>query len=156
MLRRDGRSRGIRLSDVAPTIPIPIVGTVAAGQPLLATENLDGTMMLDSSFVGSEEAFLLRVQGDSMIEAGIMEGDLLLVRRADSVRNGEIVVARIGEEATVKRFYDIAGKIVLEPANKNYRPIPVEDKENFHLEGRVVALIRNMDTFRLMHRGAGH
>ncbi|MBL7987441.1 MAG: repressor LexA [Chlorobi bacterium] len=156
MLRRDGRSRGIRLSDVAPTIPIPIVGTVAAGQPLLATENLDGTMMLDSSFVGSEEAFLLRVQGDSMIEAGIMEGDLLLVRRADSVRNGEIVVARIGEEATVKRFYDIAGKIVLEPANKNYRPIPVEDKENFHLEGRVVALIRNMDTFRMMHRGAGH
>lgn len=85
-----------------------------------------------------------------------MEGDLLLVRRADSVRNGEIVVARIGEEATVKRFYDIAGKIVLEPANKNYRPIPVEDKENFHLEGRVVALIRNMDTFRMMHRGAGH
>ncbi len=151
-LRRDGRSRGIRLNDVTPTVPVPIVGSVVAGQPLLAFENLEGSMMLDSSFVGSEETFLLRVRGDSMIEAGIIEGDLLLVRRTDSVRNGEIVVARLGDEATVKRFYDIAGKIVLEPANKSYRPIPVEDKETFHLEGRVVALIRNMDNMKMMGR----
>lgn len=107
--------------------------------------------MLDASFVGSEEVFLLRVNGDSMEDAGILEDDLILVRRTDSVRNGEIVVARLGDETTVKRFYNIAGRIVLEPANKRYQPIPVDDKQNFFLEGRVVALIRNMDGLFLVN-----
>ena len=87
-----------------------------------------------------------------MEEAGILEDDLILVRRTESVRNGEIVVARLGDEATVKRFFNIAGRIVLEPANKRYRPIPVDDTQNFFLEGRVVALIRNMDQYFLMNR----
>ncbi len=143
-LNKDGRSRGIRLSSHAPTVPVPIVGHVRAGSPILAEENIEGTMMLDMSFVGSEQTYLLRVQGDSMIEAGILEGDLLMVRNADTVRNGEIVVARIGEEATVKRYYDIAGRILLEPANPRYAPITVEEPDDFHLEGRVVALIRDM------------
>lgn len=151
-LRRDGRSRGIRLNGFAPTVSVPIVGSVIAGMPLLAFENMEGQMMLDKSFVGSEEVFLLRVRGDSMEEAGILEDDLILVRRTESVRNGEIVVARLGDETTVKRFYNIAGRIVLEPANKNYRPIPIDDKEGFRLEGRVVALIRNMDNFMLLNR----
>jgi repressor LexA len=143
-MRHDGRSRGIHLSSIDPSIGVPIVGTVRAGTPLLAEENLEGKMMLDLNMVGTEQTFLLRVKGDSMIEAGIFEDDLLLVRRADSVRSGEIVVARIGDETTVKRFYDIAGRIFLEPANKNYTPIMVEEPEDFHLEGRVVALIRDM------------
>lgn len=151
-LRRDGRSRGIRLNNVSPTVSVPIVGSVVAGMPLMAIENIEGAMMLDMNFVGSEEVFLLRVQGDSMVEAGILEDDLILVRRTDSVRNGEIVVARLGDDTTVKRFYNIAGRIVLEPANKSYRPIPIDDKQNFFLEGRVVALIRNMDHFLLINR----
>jgi repressor LexA len=151
-LRRDGRSRGIRLNNISPSVSVPVVGSVTAGQPLLATEHIEGTMMLDATVAGSEETFLLRVHGDSMIDAGIIEGDLILVRRTDSVRNGEIGVARIGDETTVKRFYDIAGRIVLEPANKAYRPILVEDKESFSLEGRVVALIREMSNFSLITR----
>jgi len=151
-LRRDGRSRGIRLNSVLPTVSVPIVGSVAAGRPLLAVENIEGSMMIDAGYAGSEEVFLLRVQGDSMEEAGILEDDLILVRRTESVRNGEIVVARLGDETTVKRFFNIAGRIVLEPANKRYRPIPVDDTQNFFLEGRVVALIRNMDQYFLMNR----
>ena len=151
-LRRDGRSRGIRLNEFGPAVPIPVVGSVRAGQPLLATENIEGSMMLDSSFAGSEETFLLRVQGDSMIDAGIEEGDLILVRRTDSVRNGEIVVARMRDETTVKRFFDIAGRIVLEPANRNYRPILVDEPEEFRLEGRVVALIREFSNISLISR----
>ncbi len=151
-LRRDGRSRGIRLNGFSPTLSVPIVGSVVAGMPLMAVENIEGAMMLDMNFAGSEEVFLLRVRGDSMIEDGIMEDDLILVRRTESVRNGEIVVARLGDETTVKRFYNIAGRIVLEPANKNYRAIPVNDKDSFCLEGRVVALIRHMDNFFLINR----
>lgn len=151
-LRRDGRSRGIRLNGMAPTVSVPIVGSVVAGMPLMAIENMEGAMMLDMNFAGSEEVFLLRVRGDSMIEAGIMEDDMILVRRTESVRNGEIVVARLGDETTVKRFYNIAGRIVLEPANKNYRAIPIDEKDTFYLEGRVVALIRNMDNFFLINR----
>lgn len=152
IMRNDGRSRGILLNSVAPSVAVPIVGTVRAGTPLLAEENLDGTMMLDMNLVGSEQTFMLRVKGDSMIEAGIFEDDLLLVRRAESVRSGEIVVARIGDETTVKRFYNIAGRIFLEPANKNYSPIMVEEPEEFHLEGRVVALIRDMRNLEVKRR----
>jgi repressor LexA len=151
-LRRDGRSRGIRLNNLSPTVSVPIVGSVTAGAPLLAIENIEGAMMLDMNFIGSEEVFLLRVRGDSMIEAGILEDDLILVRRTEKVRNGEIVVARLGDETTVKRFFNIAGRIVLEPANKSYRPISVDDKQSFYLEGRVVALIRNMDNFLMINR----
>ena len=125
---------------------------MTAGAPLLAIENIEGAMMLDMNFIGSEEVFLLRVRGDSMIEAGILEDDLILVRRTEKVRNGEIVVARLGDETTVKRFFNIAGRIVLEPANKSYRPISVDDKQSFYLEGRVVALIRNMDNFLMINR----
>lgn len=154
-MRNDGTSRGILLNSVAPTVPVPIVGTVRAGTPLLAEENLEGTMMFDMSMVGSEQTFLLRVKGDSMIEAGIFEDDLLLVRRAESVRSGEIIVARIGDETTVKRFYNIAGRIFLEPANKNYSPIMVEEPEDFHIEGRVVALIRDMRNLEVKRRYNG-
>lgn len=146
-LRRDGRSRGIRLTDMAPATSVPIVGAQAAAAPLLATGNVTGSMMLDTRLVGSEEVFLLRVEGDSMVDAGIAENDMVLVRRIGAVRNGEIIVARVNGEVTVKRYFNIAGRIVLEPANRNYRPIAVEDQESFQLEGRVVALFRTMDSF---------
>lgn len=152
-MRNDGRSRGIALNNIEPSVPVPIVGTVRAGTPLLAEENLEGQMMIDLNVVGSEQTFLLRVRGDSMVDAGIFEDDLLLVRRTDSVRSGEIVVARIGDDTTVKRFYDIAGRIFLEPANKKYSPIIVEEPEDFHIEGRVVHLIRDMRNLEAKRRG---
>ncbi len=151
-MRHDGRSRGILLNSVAPSVPVPLVGSVRAGTPLLAEENIESHMMLDMNLVGTEQTFLLRVKGDSMIEAGIFEDDLLLVRRAESARSGEIVVARIGDETTVKRFYDIAGRIFLEPANKNYSPIMVEEPEDFRLEGRVITLIRDMRNLEVKRR----
>ena len=151
-MRNDGRSRGILLSSIAPSVPVPLVGSVQAGTPLLAEENIESHIMLDLNMVGTEQTFLLRVKGDSMIEAGIFEDDLLLVRRAERVRSGEIVVARIGDDATVKRFYDIAGRIFLEAANKNYSPIMVEEPEEFYLEGRVVALIRDMRNLEVKRR----
>jgi repressor LexA len=146
-LRRDGRSRGIRLNALAPAVAVPIVGPARGKAPLLAGENIVGSMMLDARLVGSEEVFLFRVQGDSMAEAGIAENDLVLVRRIGAVRNGEIVMARVDGNLTIKRYFNIAGRIVLEPANRNYRAVAVEDPETFQLEGRVVALFRTMDSF---------
>jgi repressor LexA len=142
-LRRDGRSRGIRLSDVTPAVPVPVIGSVAAGTEMLASANLERTMMLDAEFVGSEGAWLLRVHDDAMSGAGIVEGDLVMVRRTESVRNGEIVVGRYRGEVVVRRFFEIAGRIVLEPASKRHRPLTVEEPSDFQLEGRVVALIRS-------------
>lgn len=142
-LRRDGRSRGIRLNALTPAISVPIVGGIS----LPAIENVHGSMMLDARLVGSEKVFLFRMAGDSMKEAGIEENDLLLVRRIGAVRNGEVVVATIDGELAVKRYFNIAGRIVLESANRSYRPIAVEDPANFQLEGRVVALIRTMDSY---------
>lgn len=144
-MRRDGRSRGIRLADAAPTASVPIVGQVTPGAPLLDPRNLQGSLMLDMSLVGSEEVFLLRVSGDPMIDAGILEDDLLLVRRTRMVRNGQIVVARYDDQTVVRRFFDIAGRIVLEPANKRHQTIVVDNPEQFELEGRVVGLIRTID-----------
>jgi repressor LexA len=144
-LNRDGRSRGIRLANVAPAIAIPIIEDVAAGTPLLADGNIDRTIMMDAGFVGSEEAFLLHAPDASMAGAGILEDDLLLVRRSTSVRNGELVVARVDDVITVRRYYDIAGRIVLEAADKSHPPITIEHETVYQLEGRVVALIRTME-----------
>ena len=143
-LSRDGRSRGIRLRGVTDAVPVPVLGALAEPAQLLAPENIESTLMLDAGFVGSEQAFLLRVVGDELNDAGIVDGDLVMVRRSDSVRNGEIVVARVAGEIVIRRYFDIAGRIVLEPANKRYRPMTIDDESSFQLEGRVVALIRSM------------
>jgi repressor LexA len=144
-LNRDGRSRGIRLANVSPAIAIPIIEDVAAGTTLLADGNIDRMIMMDAGFVGSEEAFLLHAPDTSMAGAGILEDDLLLVRRSTSVRNGELVVARVDDVITVRRYYDIAGRIVLEAADKSHPPITIEHETVYQLEGRVVALIRTME-----------
>jgi repressor LexA len=145
MLNRDGRSRGIRLANMSPATAVPVVEEPAAGTSLLSDENIERSMMLDADFVGSEEAFLLHAPDASMGAAGIMEDDLLLVRRSPSVRNGELIVARIGNEILVRRYYVIAGRIVLEAADKSHPPIAIEHDMSFQLEGRIVALIRTMD-----------
>lgn len=140
-LRRDGRSRGIRLRGVSAAVPVPMLDPVAGpGDSFDASR----AMMLDADFVGTEEAFLFAMEGDSMGDAGINDGDLLLVRRAQSVRNGEVVVARLDGEPVVRRYFEIAGRVVLEPANRRYRPVTVHEPATYELLGRVAALIRSL------------
>lgn len=106
-------------------VDVPIVGKVAAGAPILAVENIEDTFPLPIDFVGNSETFMLRVQGDSMIEAGILNGDLVLVKKQNTANNGDIIVALIEDEATVKTFYKEKGFIRLQPQNSFMQPILV-------------------------------
>jgi repressor LexA len=125
--RTPGRRRAIEV--VQPITPItgsvPILGRVAAGRPLLAVENREGALSLDNSLLGNGSHFALRVQGDSMIEAGIQDGDYVIVRQLDSATPGDIVVALLGEEVTVKRLKKNGNGLFLEAANPAYEPIPL-------------------------------
>lgn len=119
---------------------VPLVGSVAAGQPILAAENIEATMPLPADLVG-EQTFILRVRGESMIEAGILHGDFVVVRQQPSADNGDIVVAMIDEEATVKTFYREADRIRLQPENSTMDPIYSRDVQ---ILGKVVALFRRL------------
>lgn len=133
-------SPGFRSALHKETMHVPVVGRVAAGSPVLAVENIEDTLVLDKDLVRGEELFALKVQGDSMIEAGILSGDYVLVRPQSSADNGAIVVALLGEEATVKTFYrEPDGRIRLQPANARLEPILVDSA---HVLGRVVGLLR--------------
>jgi repressor LexA len=121
------------------------IGRVAAGTPILAEQNIEGSFYLDRQFVPGEEVFSLKVRGDSMIDAGIYDGDFVLVKKQETADRGEIVVAQIGEEATVKRFYPERQRVRLEPANPNYGPIVVEkNTPGFSIAGKVIGLLRRM------------
>ncbi len=122
-------------------ISIPVVGQVTAGQPILAQQNIEDYFPLPSDFIRSEECFILHVRGDSMIDAGILDGDLLIVRRQQTPRSGDIVVARLDDEATVKRFYREADRIRLQPENRSMEPIYTRDAV---IEGVGIALIRRL------------
>ena len=119
---------------------MPIIGTVAAGKPRLAVEDVEDVFPLPSDFL-SGEGFMLRVIGDSMIEDGIHEGDLVVVRRQQTADNGETVVAMIDNEATVKRFYKEKSRIRLQPANKRMKPMYFDTVD---IAGKVVGLVRNL------------
>ena len=106
-------------------VDVPIVGKVTAGMPILAVENVEDTFPLPIDFVGNSESFMLRVRGDSMIEAGILSGDLVLVKKQNTAENGDIVVALIEDEATVKTFYKEKDFIRLQPQNSFMQPIIV-------------------------------
>ena len=106
-------------------VDVPIVGKVTAGMPILAVENVEDTFPLPIDFVGNSESFMLRVRGDSMIDAGILDGDLVLVRKQNTANNGEIVVALVDDSATVKKFYKEKGFIRLQPQNQFMQPILV-------------------------------
>jgi repressor LexA len=123
------------------TISLPIVGRVAAGVPITAAENLEEMFSLPASFVGRQGAFMLRVKGDSMIDAAILDGDLIVVHPQPDANNGEIVVALIDDEATVKTFYREAGRIRLQPENRTMEPIYVDDVT---VVGRVEAVVRRL------------
>ena len=123
------------------TVSLPIVGRVAAGVPITATENLEDTFVLPASFLGRKGAFMLRVKGDSMIDAAILDGDLIVVEPQPDANNGEIVVAMIDGEATVKTFYREPGRIRLQPENRSMEPIYVDDVT---VVGRVEAVVRRL------------
>jgi len=135
--------RGMRvLSPDKRGMELPLAGTVAAGRPIEAVETPD-TIEVPASMVGPGENFVLRVQGDSMIGDGILDGDFVVVRKQAAAENGQTVVALIRGEATVKRFQRKGERIELHPANPAMEPIVVEGEESFRIEGVVVGVIRH-------------
>jgi len=133
--------RSIREDDTF--VKIPIIGRVAAGLPINAIENLEGSLVVDPSFLKkAEDAFALRVKGDSMINAGINDKDLVIVSPKEQARNGDIVVAMLNDEATVKKFEFINNKIRLIAENNSYLPIEVKKEDDFKLIGKVKGVVR--------------
>ncbi len=149
-----GASRGIRLTDLMPSAPdispsqlaqllVPLVGRVAAGHPILAAEHVEREIGIEPALFSQTPDYLLRVQGSSMRDAGILDGDLLAVRRSPEARNGQIVVARLGDDVTVKRFSRNGRHVELLPENPDFQPIIVTPDDDFSLEGIAVGLIRS-------------
>jgi len=140
-----GISRGIRLAEAAAPAGLPLLGRIAAGAPILASSNIEDYVNVDPALFRPAADFLLRVRGDSMREADILDRDLLAVHRTKQVRNGQIVVARIGDEATVK-YYRRQGQLVrLEPANPDYAPLEIDLREQeLAIEGLATGVIRTV------------
>ena len=147
-----GHSRGITLTALShanlPTsnnlrIPLPLVGRVAAGSPVLAQENIEHEYRVDPSLFSSRPDYLLRVEGSSMRDAGILDGDLLAVQRTPEAQNGQIVVARLDDEVTVKRFKRSGHRVSLLPENPEFQPIQVDlRRQELVIEGLGVGIIR--------------
>ncbi len=134
-------NRAITLPDDR-SIRVPLVGTVTAGQPILAVEEIEGYIPYRSRSLHSRDLFALRVRGDSMINVGILDGDIIIIRQTPTAENGDIVVALIEDEATVKRFYKEKGHYRLQPENDTMEPIIVD---SVSILGRVVSLIREYE-----------
>ncbi|MCD6361552.1 MAG: transcriptional repressor LexA [Armatimonadetes bacterium] len=147
-LERDGSlTRALRVAESSDESPqaassfVPLVGRVAAGEPIFASENIEQLVPAPTALFGEGDLFMLQVQGDSMIEAGILDGDLVVVNQQPTAENGEIVVALIGDEATVKYLHRRDGRIELRPANSAMEPIVADDVQ---IIGRVRGVIRSM------------
>jgi len=152
-------SRGIELLEVTPiahtngknapsknTLEIPILGRIAAGQPILAVQNLEGTVTVDRDFLTRQSnVFALRVKGDSMIHAGILDGDLVFARQQTTAEDGQIVAALVDDEATVKYYKPKASAIELHSANPKYAPIVVTPDRHFSIAGRIIGVMRKVN-----------
>ena len=137
-----GASFALPLTALAPLV-LPLVGRVAAGSPILAQEHIDQSYSVEPGLFAAKPDYLLKVRGMSMRDAGIMDGDLLAVQATHEARNGQIVVARLGDDVTVKRFKRTPQGIELLPENPDYKIIHVDPEEPFAIEGLAVGLIRN-------------
>ena len=148
-LRSVNESRQARNHQFSLPIPglmqlsLPLIGRVAAGSPILAQEHIDQTYVVGASLFSARPDYLLRVRGMSMRDAGILDGDLLAVQKTKEARNGQIVVARLGDEVTVKRLQRGRDGVSLLPENPDFQPIVVSNADAFELEGIAVGLIRN-------------
>ncbi len=137
----EGRARGIRLTE-APGVPL--IGRVAAGSPILADAHVQGRYQLDPALFSPRADYLLRVRGQSMRDAGILDGDLLAIHATAEARNGQIIVARLSDEVTVKRLRREGSRVELLPENPDFSPIVVDmQRDPMVIEGVVVGLIRN-------------
>ena len=139
-----GASRGIRLKDfMREQLGLPLIGRVAAGNPILAEEHIEGHYRIDMSLFDPRPHFLLRVEGMSMKDIGILDGDLVAVHRTPEVRSGQIIVARLEDEVTVKRYRQEGSVVWLMPENEEFEPIKVDLKQqHMMIEGVVVGLVR--------------
>jgi len=146
--REDLKSRALRpLFTEDDFVEVPVLGKVAAGQPLLAVQNYEDTVKIDRFFIGQHrEVFALRVKGESMIEAGIFDGDYVFIRKQLHAAPGEVVVAMIGDEATVKRYYPEGDTIRFQPANSSMAPIIVRKRDfrSVNLLGVVIGVYRKL------------
>jgi repressor LexA len=145
-LRALNQARGRQFSLPLPSLAqlsLPLVGRVAAGSPILAQEHIDRTFLMEASMFSRRPDYLLKVRGMSMKDAGIMDGDLLAVQKAKEAKNGQIVVARLGEDVTVKRFKKTRHGVELMPENDEFKTIVVGPGDEFAIEGLAVGLIRN-------------
>jgi repressor LexA len=141
-LSQFGKQFSLPLPSLAQ-LTLPLVGRVAAGSPILAQEHVDQEYVVEASLFARKPDFLLKVRGMSMRDAGILDGDLLAVQQSREARNGQIVVARLGDEVTVKRYRRLSDHIELIAENPDFKPIIVSPDEPFELEGLAVGLIRN-------------
>ena len=146
-IRRDpAKPRAIEIMDDSfnvirkDIVSVPLVGTVAAGQPLLAVENVDGYFPIPSEYLPNKQIFMLKGQGESMINAGILDGDMVLVSEQKNAKNGDMVVALVGDSATVKTFYREDGYIRLQPENDHMDPILIYD--DLIILGKVIGVLR--------------
>lgn len=146
-IKRRGGSRGIMLANRPPSsLLVPVVGTVRAGDPEPAFEDLQGHCSVDPSWLRGEGCYFLRVKGDSMIDAHILDGDLALIRPQPTAENGEIVVAVVDGEATLKRFYREVGQIRLQPENAALQPIIIRDGEaETVVAGKLLRIVRSCE-----------
>lgn len=140
IVREHGVNRCIQITGEEKSVSVPVVGKVAAGEPITAIQNIEFYVPVPEQLKRGRELFALRIQGESMINAGILDGDIVIVHRTPVAENGEIVVAMVEDSATVKRFYKENGHFRLQPENDSYEPIIVDEVV---LLGKVVSLIRN-------------
>ena len=136
------KKRAVSLKNTgSPSVNVPLVGTVAAGQPIFADENYEAFYSLPSDFFGSDDMFMLTVKGDSMIKIGMLDGDKIVVKKQNTADNGDIVVALVDDSATVKRFFRRDGKFILHPENDDMSDFVFDDVS---VLGKVVGLMRNI------------
>jgi repressor LexA len=147
-----GASRGIRVlaneaaNDEVPVTGLPLIGRVAAGEPILAQEHVESHFQVDPAMFKPRADFLLRVHGESMKDIGIMDGDLLAVHKTQDVRDGQVVVARVEDDVTVKRIERKGSKVILHAENEEFSPIEVDlTSQSLAIEGLAVGIIRNTD-----------
>jgi len=141
-IKRSSGARSIEILGFSRGRSIPVVGSIAGGKPILAEENIEKTLTLDEDLVPGEGAFFLKVEGESMNQAGILDGDYVLVRPQLLAEKGEIVAVLIGDEATVKYFFPEKSRVVLRPANPDFESLVLDENDEFKILGKVTVVLR--------------